>query len=120
MSIAERFKHLSVLKRKMAWYATQAEADLESGLQPEASVEHLPDDIKMFLTEHNLRHSHPLQHSWWLPLFSGNYSVFVVNYVLIIYSFDYAIFEHGGEGGGHQKITLDYRGEVKWVQKRIT
>ena len=64
MSIAERFKHLSVLKRKMAWYATQAEADLESGLQPEASVEHLPDDIKMFLTEHNLRHSHPLQHSW--------------------------------------------------------
>ena len=56
MSIEDRFKHVKVMKRKLAWYASQQEEDLQSGLQPGAQNENLPRDIITFLEEHQLRH----------------------------------------------------------------
>ena len=60
MSIADRFKDLRIVKRKLAWYAEQAGADIEGGLQPGARNDKLPQDILDLLHEHQLRHlSHP-------------------------------------------------------------
>ena len=56
MSIEDRFKHVKLMKRKLAWYASQQEEDLQSGLQPGAQNENLPRDIITFLEEHQLRH----------------------------------------------------------------
>ena len=55
MTIDKRFKRLNVLKSKMEWYTKQAEADLESGLRPDARNDNLPDDIKDFLEQHQFR-----------------------------------------------------------------
>ena len=60
MSLEERFKHVNAIKRKIAWYALQQEADIESGLQPEARNDKLPPDILDYLHQHQLMHiSHP-------------------------------------------------------------
>ena len=56
MSMPERFKHVNGVRRKLAWFVTQQEADMESGLQPDARNDKLPDDIRSFLQEHQLRH----------------------------------------------------------------
>ena len=42
MSIEERFGHLGIVKRKLAWFTTRAEADIDGGLQPDIKI---PKDI---------------------------------------------------------------------------
>jgi hypothetical protein len=58
MSIEERCKHVSSIKRQLSWLAEHDGANIERGLQPAARHENLSDDIKTWLGEYNLR-QHP-------------------------------------------------------------
>ena len=54
MTITQRFKHVSAMKRKLAWHAEAQGASLQDGLQPAAQNDQLPADMPAFLQECNL------------------------------------------------------------------